>query len=430
MNTWFSRVIPILLVLLLGRIASSYDISPEAAKLIIRERRNYWHRNGLRGAVYAMSNNLETNTIIAYVRNALDEFTFIGEFDTGGRGGVLDDSDNVDPLLSQNSVVVTPNRKFLLNVNAGSNTVTVFRILRDFKLKRMSVTRVTGTGPVAIAVNRRKLVYVASADLDGKFDSFVDSKGSVSGFRLTYHGKLIPLLGSVRKLPTRPADVAFSPDGRSVVVSSLNAFLGALPTPSASLLSFKLFLNGRLSAKPVDTASSTTPGSPPGRNPPALIGIAVVRVRGVQYVVAPEIRGEQAGSVSSFRLDRWGKLTPVQIDLVIGSSITEGQVAPCWIKFTSRKNIFFITNTGSDSVSSLSFSRVQSTLISEVAASGQSSLEAPIDLAISSDDKFLFVHAGKQGEVGIFKIGPNASLQFVKNLRALPTGNTQGVAAI
>ncbi len=430
MSSHYSFFIPVLLAVLLSTIAASQDISSGTAKVTVRAVRGIKRPNGLRGAVYAMSNNQTNNTIIAYVRNAMDEFTFLGEFDTGGQGGVLDDGDAIDPLLSQNSIVVTPNKKLLLNVNAGSNTVTVFRIRRDFKLKRLSVTKVTGTGPLAIAVNSRSLVYVASADLDGKFTSFADSQGSLSGFRLTRRGRLIPLRRSVRKLPTRPADLAFSPDGRSLVVSSLNAFLGALPAPSASLLSFKLFPNGRLSATPVDTASSTTPGSPPGREAPLVIGITIVRVRGVQYVVIPEVRGPQAGSISSFRLNGKGKLTPVQTDLVIGSSITEGQVAPCWIRFTSKKNIFFTTNTGSNSVSSFSFSGGQSTIISEVAASDQSSLIAPIDLAISPDDKFLFVHGGKEGEVGIFKIGANASLQFVKNLEALPTGNTQGVVAI
>ncbi len=423
--------VTILSVLLLSAIATSHDLLPEKAKVTIRTQ-GIKRPNGVRGAVYAMSNNLTMNTIIAYVRNAKDEFVFLGEFPTGGRGGILDPADDVDPLLSQNSVVITPSKKFLLNVNAGDNTVTVFRILSDFKLRRVSIAKVVGFGPLAIAVNSKGLVYVASQDFDGKFESVLDATGSLTGFRLTDNGRLVRIAGSVRRLPTRPGDVVFSPDGNSLVVSSFNAFLGGLPAPSASLLSFKLFPNGLLSRTPVDTASSTTPGSPPGRDPPILIGITIVQVNGVQYVVIPEIRGigTQAGSISSFRLNKNGKLTPVQIDLIIGTSITEGQVAPCWIRFTSNKKFFFVTNTGSGTVSSFSFSGGISKILAEVAASGLSSLEGAIDIAISPDDKFLFVHGGANGEVGVFRILKGARLKFVKNLTALPTGNTQGIAAI
>ncbi len=150
------------------------------------------------------------NTIIAYVRNAKEEFVFLGEFPTGGRGGI-------DPLLSENSVFITPSKKFLLNVNAGDNTVTVFRILSDFKLRRVSIAKVAGTGPVAITVNSKGHVYVARHDFDGKFESVLDATGSLTGFRLTDNGKLVRIAGSVRRLPTRPGDVVISPDGNSVL---------------------------------------------------------------------------------------------------------------------------------------------------------------------------------------------------------------------
>ncbi len=414
-------LLSLLLVLVLATIASSHRLPSAGIE----------RTNGVRGAVYAMSNDLEKNTIVGYARNATDDFIFLGEFDTGGRGATLDNStDGIDPLLSQNSVVVTPSKKFLLNVNAGSNTITAFKILPDLKLKRTSMARVTGTGPSAIAVNNEGLVYVASADFDGVFDSFSDSLGSLSGFRLTSTGILVPLEGSVRRLPTRPGDVVFSPDDMSLVASSFNAFFGALPAPSDSLLSFRVFPTGLLSDTPVDTASSTSPGNPPGRVPPAVIGIAIVEVGGVQYIVFPEIRAAQAGSISSFSLDSRSMLTSVQIDLVIGRSITNGQLAPCWIVFNSAKTIFYTSNTDSDTVSSFRFSSGQSTLLSEVAASGVSSLDGAIDMAISPDDKFLFVHGGANGEIGVFRISENGALEFVKNLKALPTGNTQGIVAI
>lgn len=389
-------------------------------------------RHAPTGAVYAMSNNLTMNSIIAYVRTDDDRFVFLGEFATGGKGAILDDGDGSNPLISQNSVVVTPNKKFLLTVNAGSDTVTVFRIMPNFKLKIVSKASVIGAGPMAIAVHSSgRLVYVASADFDGKFTSPADSQGSLTGFILTHRGKLRRIRQSVRKLPTRPGDVVFAPNGRSLIVASFNAFSTELPSMSQAVLSFTVFRNGLLSRVPVDGASSTTPGSPPERSAPVIIGLDVVKVRGVQYVVVPEIRPGQTGSVSTFRLSSKGKLTPVDVDVLTGTSITEGEQAACWIVFNSKKNRFFVTNTATDTVSTFSFSRGRSTLIAEAAASGVSSLDGAIDLAITPDDKFLLVHGGVNGEVGVFRIQNGGKrLKFVKNLEALPTGNTQGVVAI
>ncbi len=428
-----SSIIIFLLVFLLGQSVLALDVFPSLKKNKVFVSSDVrLRRRGPIGAVYAMSNNLKINTIIAYTRTASDEFVFLGEFQTGGKGAVLNSGSGVDPLISQNSIVVTPNKKFLLAVNAGSNSVTVFRIMSDFKLKVISTAPVFGKGPVAIAVNRfGRLVYVASADLDGRFKSAADSMGALTGFTLSSSGRLRRIGRSLRKLPTRPSDVVFAPDDRSLVVASNNAFSDALPKMSDAVLSFHVFRGGLLSIRPVDGSSSTTPGSPPDRSLPAIIGLTVVKVRGVQFVVVPEIRTGQTGSVSSFKLSSAGKLSPVSVDVLIGTSITEGERAPCWIVFNSRKNAFFVTDAATGSVSSFRFKAGRVKLISAVAASGVSSLDGAIDVAITPDDKFLLVHGGVAGEVGVFKIQKGgARLEFVKNLEALPTGNTQGVVAI
>ena len=398
------------------------------------------------GAVYAQSNDLRKNTIVAYARMSDDTFKLIGTFPTGGKGANLNNNSVSDPLISQNSVVVTPNRRYLLAVNAGSNSVSLFKVLPDFSLKLRSVRRVAGVGPVAIAVNSRGLVYVASADADGKFTNTMDSAGALTAL-LIRRGKLFYIRRSIRKLSGRPADVNFSPDGRSLVVSILNPFAFQMKWKnkrrytkhyypryhrSGEVLVFKLFRNGRLSKRPVDAASSTMPGDASGRAPPVGFGFRIVKVRGVQYVVVTEVRGpKQTGSISTWKLTFHGKLIPVQLDLPIGRSITKGQRATCWIVFNSTKTMFYVTNTGSGSVSSLSFRNGISKLVLEVAASGETSTEGVIDIGITPDDKFLLVHGGQLGDIGAFKIrGRGRKLKLVKTLGALPDGGTQGVAVL
>lgn len=426
--------LPVLItIVLLFAFATTALASGRRSRRRVKVRfRGFINRNGNRGAVYAMSNNQRQNSIIAYVRNARDQFVFLAEFPTGGRGGILDNGDGQNPLISQNSIIVTPNKRFLLTVNAGSNSVTVFRILRNFRLRRITVRRVFGKGPVAIAINPRGwLVYVASADADGRNAAPPSAMGALTGFYLNRRGRLFRIRRSFRQLPTRPADVVFAPDGRSIVVASNNPFSDQLPRTSEAILSYRVGRRGLLTGRPVDGASSTRPGMPAGRSPPVIIGIDIVRIRGVQYVVVPEIRPMQTGSVSTFRLDKRGKLRLVQADVLTGNSINDGEQAACWIVFNSKKNTFFVTNTATDTVSTFRFKRGRSRLLKAVAASGQSSLRGAIDVAISPDDKFLFVHGGAEGEVGVFRIRNNgANLQFVKNLGALPDSNTQGVVAI
>ena len=75
------------------------------------------------GGVFAMSNILDDNTIVSYSRAADGTLTFVGEFSTGGQGGDFDGPEGLDPLISAYSLINTPDNKYLLAVNAGSNTI-------------------------------------------------------------------------------------------------------------------------------------------------------------------------------------------------------------------------------------------------------------------------------------------------------------------
>ena len=51
------------------------------------------------GAVYAMSNDFDNNSIVGYGRNNDGTLTLIGEFETGGEGGAFDGGEGLDPLI-------------------------------------------------------------------------------------------------------------------------------------------------------------------------------------------------------------------------------------------------------------------------------------------------------------------------------------------
>lgn len=168
--------------------------------------------------VYAATNRTEGNTIVAFRSTEDGTLTPIAEFSTGGLGGTFDAGEGLDPLISEDSVLNVDNR-FLLVVNAGSNTVSSLRINPDLSLTLVNTAPTGGVGPNSIA-HSNGLVYVSNVDSDGAFDGPPDQSGNVTGLSLDPDtGELTPIEGSTRQLgnPIADADgfidLAISADG-------------------------------------------------------------------------------------------------------------------------------------------------------------------------------------------------------------------------
>ena len=150
----------------------------------------------------------------------------------------------VDHTASQGSLTDDPRHGLLYAVNAGSDTISVFSVRGD----RLALRQVLGSGgafPVSVAVHG-DLVYVLNA-LNG---------GSVQGYRVL-GGFLARIPGSHRALgldpnatpqfTTTPGQVAFTPDGAQLVVTTKGN--------GNDIDVFGVGFGGRLSAKPTVNAS-------------------------------------------------------------------------------------------------------------------------------------------------------------------------------
>eukprot|EP00177_Eucheuma_denticulatum_P006210 GFKZ01011326.1.p1 GENE.GFKZ01011326.1~~GFKZ01011326.1.p1 ORF type:complete len:432 (+),score=46.13 GFKZ01011326.1:218-1513(+) len=388
------------------------------------------------GGVYAMSNNVTENTLVVYARRPDGTLSLLDNaLRTGGRGAVLSTgTSGSDPLISAFSVIII-NQRFVLVVNAGSNSVSVFEILPDFNLELKSVRQVPGFGPVSIAYTGN-LVYVATADDDGEFDAPTEQKGVLSGFRLTSSGRLLPIRGSIRQLSFRPSTIQFSADGRSLVASDSFAPLNAATSGElAEILVFRVSRFGLLSRLPVSTATSTRFGNSNGRNLPTAIGFDMTKVGSTQFVIVPEVRvvgpdgtpsDFQTSSVSIWKLTKFGRLIPVQLDVLIGSSLTSGQLAACWVEISSNRRMFWVSNTGSGTISTFSFRRGRASLAVEEAASGP----LPVDLWATPDGKFVYqLFAGSVGAFRVSRRGSGPRLIPIQNPMNVPELNPQGIVA-
>ena len=136
-------------------------------------------------AVFVQTNDLAHNTIVAYTRESDGHLTRVGEFATGGRGGVEQDVP-LDSLASQDSLTYDAAHRLLFAVNAGSDTVTSFAV-DGAHLSRQQTVPSGGVFPVSV-----------SADHDRLFVLNAGGTGNVTGYRINPAGRLTALPGASR----------------------------------------------------------------------------------------------------------------------------------------------------------------------------------------------------------------------------------------
>jgi len=151
-----SRVLPAVAA---GIAAAAFAAPAASASTTARQG----YSGGAGGAVFVQTDNTAGNAVVAYHRAPDGTLTLAGTYPTGGLGGVLAGS-VVDHLASQGSLTYDPEHGLLLAVNAGSDTVSVFRVTGD-GLELRQVLWSGGQFPVSVTVYGNH-AYVLNA-LDG-----------------------------------------------------------------------------------------------------------------------------------------------------------------------------------------------------------------------------------------------------------------------
>lgn len=360
---------------------------------------------------------------------------------TGGRGASLSDRDGLEPLVTADSIIPARDNRFVISVNTGSSDISVFEVQCDYTLKLVSKARVSGFGPANVAY-RNGFVYAATIEADDQLeDNHVAFalKGALTGFFLSRSGKLIPLWKSTVTLTNRPADIRFSPDGRSLVVISTTTGSVELNSDVVEEVSvFSVSRKGKLSEKPVTVTTSTKRDNPDGRHLPSAIGAHFVVKNGVQYLIVTEARVigpngnlifdgtgmlvRQTPSISIWKITSSSRLIPVQLDVLV-----EGQLTTCWIEFSKDEGYFWVANTISNTLSSFSFRNGKAKLVDRVAARAN----FPLDMWRSADGKHLYQLTPTSVEV--FEIennGRGAGLTRIQTAENFPEGIVEGIVAI
>ena len=326
------------------------------------------------GAVYTQSNAAAGNAVLAFRRAADGSLTAAGSYRTGGNGLGRG-------LGSQGAVALSQNGRWLFAVNAGSNSVSSFRV--DHRgLALADVVDSGGVRPVSLTVHGNVL-YVLNQGSDG-----------IAGFWIGNRGELEPIPHSARPLSApnaNGAEIAFSPDGDVLVVtlralSVIDTFpveddvaRPALPSPAAGQgpFGFDFDRRGRIF---VTEAASTTVSS---------------------YQVS-EDDGARA----------------------ISAAVPAGGNAPCWLVVTRNGRYAFETNAASGTVSRFAIAHDGSiTFLGTAPALGA----GVTDEALSGGSRYLYALMGGSGAIDAFAVGQDGSLTPIAGA-VLPAG-AAGLAA-
>jgi 6-phosphogluconolactonase (cycloisomerase 2 family) len=348
------------------------------------------------GAVFTMTNAAGGNEAVAFRRAADGTLSEVGRYATGGRGS----GGTVDPLQSQYALRLDDAHARLFVVNAGSGDVTSFAVGSDGSLTLVDRASTGGTRPVSVALHGR-LLYVLNRE-----------SSTVSGLRVNPHGKLQPIEHSTRALnggapgtTTGGSTAHFTPDGRYLAVTERLADQIEL---------FPVLPNGRLGDGVITRSSGARP-----------FGFDVTA--GGQLVVS-ESRPPAAGggAASSYAVSGGGALRTITASLP-----TDG-LAACWVAITGDGRFAFVTNAASNTVARLALTPQAglARLAPNVPTAAPGEPSTPIDLALSGDDRFVYVLEAAAGTIATFAVGADGALSARADTPAgTPASGMQGVAA-
>ena len=349
------------------------------------------HSSGA-GAVFVMNNSANRNEIISFARGMDGSLQQAERFSTAGRGtgGVT------DPLESQGSLTLSQDHSLLFAVNGGSGEISVFRV-HGPELALVDKKSTGGAEPNAVA-QHGGLVYVLN----------VGGSSNVVGFTLNAGGHLNQIPNSIRFLTTNnseAASLAFSPDGQFLVVSE---------RATNNIDAFQVRPDGTLGSIVVN--SDSQPGAFAVSFAPN--GAAMVSETG-------PAGGNDASTISSYSVLANGTLSPISAGVpTLGN-------ANCWNAVTPNGRWVYVSNAASSTISGFSIGiKGALTPITTTVLGINPTGSGNLDIAVSSDSKFLYSLNSGNGTIGIFGIQEDGTLFNVGEAAAISANaGFNGIAA-
>jgi 6-phosphogluconolactonase (cycloisomerase 2 family) len=388
--------------------------------------------------VFVMTNEAAPglNAIRTFIRDANGLLTESSDSPTlTGGTGVHPTADltfaNVGPFDSDQCMILNSDRTMLFAVNGGSDTIAVFNVNPNGKLKaaKGSPFPSHGVNPCTVGLAGDSLLVVYNKDYDlgrpgfnpatrqGNYVTFtIDNQGA-----LTYvPGSSVPAGtdGSIGPGAPTPTQALISKDGKLAFDANFFGF---------HLRSFQIEANGLL--LPADSVTIPPPG---GTNPKGLAIPLGLQVHPTQPILFVGFVLDQAVGIYAFG---------PQGQLVFMNAVTGVGMGPCWLLTNSAGTRLYTANNFDNSVSVFDItSPFFPVKLQQVTLAQGPNNAAPFQLTFDEDEEFLHVvtQAAAPGQspllangLNVLKVAADGTLTVVDfvPLPSFDGSRPQGVAA-
>ena len=308
------------------------------------------------GSVYTETNG-NPNKVVAFDRFADGTLAEVQRVATGGIGGLGPSCPGAPcPITdSQGAVALNATGTLLFAVNAGSDSISSFRVTLG-GLQRVGLVASDGDYPQSLTIHD-DILYVLN-----------QQTGSIAGFSFTATGAMTLIPGSARYLTThgpggQAAQIGFDRTGRNLVV-----------TERATNI--------------IDTFAVTNGVAGPAvAHPSAAIVPFGFAFDGLSHLVVSDALSQVAGAASSYLESPTGGLTPLDTESTNGG-------APCWVVITPNNRFVYITDTTTKDVAAFALGTDGSLTFlgnTPILNTPPGPVLFPTDEALSRDGRFLYV---------------------------------------
>lgn len=385
-------------------------------------------------AVYTETNDPAGNQVLVFARGAGG--TLPAEptqtISTGGVGLASQPPFGFPMVDSQGALDITQDGRLLFAVNAGSNTISSFKVTSTGPQLVDQVSS-GGTEPISLT-HSGNLLYVLN-----------EASGNVSGFTFSDRGWLAPIPNSTQSIGTPgpggvSAQIGFAPGGRQLTVTE-RCFQGCPLAPFGLIDTFRMNWNGTPGPVQPHPGDAPIPFGFAYQNSSNLIVtyVGYVATKSGQQPDPPD-PNQFNGFVGSDIVNPWSGITP-------NGTIPAGGRGTCWIVITGDGKYAFITNSLSDTVPDIAsgvggISRLALSPSGQITFLGTTNLTPnaagptfPTDLDLSSDGKFLYVAAPtlsfglNTSHIDAYAVGPGGSLSSIGATDDSLAGGISGMVA-
>jgi 6-phosphogluconolactonase (cycloisomerase 2 family) len=330
--------------------------------------------------LYTESNETGMNNIIAYTINYNGSLQWSSSTASGGVGTGA-------PLGSQGALALSKDNNWLFAVNAGSNSISSFKVKSDGSLTLVCTKNTWGKNPNSLSVHGNML-YVLNHGSD-----------NIHGFWVGNDGKLTDIDESTKPLSSTGVDapqISFTPNGDFVVV----------PEKTTNIIgTFKIKNNGSADWGKFNPSVGHTP-----------FGFDFSRNR-YMIVSNAEMGAAGAGTGTSYIIGNNGEIKD------INGARPNYQSAPCWVAITKYGRFAYMTNTATNNISSYYVAPWGGLYLveSSAAATGAS----PLDIVVAANNYYVYALNSETHNISGFHrmfFGKLGALGTTDNLPAPATG--------